>query len=236
MRKALIITKYELLQFFSNLSGYIFIIIFVMINAWFFAMPLFAYNIASLSTFFYTTQLLLIVFIPVVTMNLISREKNNGTIETIYTLPIKVKDFIIGKYIASLCIVMIALLPSIIHFFTICLIGINVDFGIIFCGFLSLLLTSAVYCGIGVFSGCISSNQIISFILSFFIIIILYLLENVLMYLPVRLTSFLQFISITWQNANLLKGVIDTRVLIYFFSLIFVFLYSGINYLESKTK
>jgi len=169
-------------------------------------------------------------------MNLISKEKQSGTIETIYTLPLKLVEFILGKYFTSLILITISFIPSLVHFITICIIGINVDFGIIFCGFLSLVLTSATYCAIGIFTGCITTNQITSFILSFLIIIIFYLLENVLLFLPVKLTSLLQFMSITWQNANLIKGVIDTRVLTYFSSIIFIFLWWGISYLESKKR
>ena len=236
MTKALIITKNELLQFFTGLSGYIFISVFALINAWFFAMPLFVRNIASLNSFFSTSQLLFIIFIPIITMNLISKEKQAGTIETMYTLPLKMHDFVIGKYLASFLIVMISLLPSVVHLFTIVLLGINVDYGIIFCGYLSLILTAGVYCGIGVFAGSITTNQIVSFVFSFLIIMVFFLMENMLMFFPMQFTPFLQYLSITWQNSNLIKGVIDTRVMVYFFSLIFVFLWSAINILESKTK
>jgi len=236
MNKALIITKNELLQFFTGLSGYIFISVFALINAWFFAMPLFVRGMASLSSFFSTTQLLFMVFIPIVTMNLISKEKQAGTIETMYTLPLKIHDFIIGKYLASFLIVMISIVPSLVHLLTIAFLGINVDYGIIFCGYLSLALTAGVYCGIGIFTGSITSNQIVSFIFSFLIILVFFFMENILVFFPMQFTPFLQYISITWQNSNLIKGVIDTRVLVYFFSLIFVFLWSSVNVLEAKTK
>ena len=234
--KAFIITKNELLQFFSSLSGYIFISVFVLIYAWFFSMPLFVSNVANLSAFFSTVQLLFMVYIPIITMNLISKEKQTGTIETMYTLPLKLSDLVLGKFLAGLAIVVISLVPSAIHYLTILWLGINVDHGIIFCGYLSLVLTAGVYCAVGIFTGTTSSNQIVAFIFSFLLIIIFYLMNSIMYFLPIRLTPFFQYISITWQNSNLIKGVIDTRVLVYFFSLIFVFLFGAVSILDSKTK
>lgn len=234
MNKSLIVAKNELLQFFSGLSAYVFLIVFSLINSWFFAMPLFVKNSAQLTSFFSTTQLLFIVFIPVITMNFIAKEKQSGTMEILLTLPIKLKDIVLGKFLSGLVIILVSIFPSIVYFLTISFFGINVDYGIIFCGYLSIILTSAVYCAIGVFAGSVSANQIISFILSFLIILFLFLLENIMIFLPASLTNFFQYISITWQNNNLIKGVIDTRVLVYFISLVFIFLWSSINILESK--
>lgn len=236
MKKSIVITKNELLQFFSNPSGYIFIAVFALINAWFFSMPLFIKNVANLNSFFSTSHLLLIVFIPIITMNLLSKEKISGTIETILTLPVKLNDIIIGKYLAGFIIVMITLIPSIVHLLTISILGLNVDFGVIICGYISLILTAAVYCSIGIFIGALASNQITSFIFSFLLILTFFLMDNIMVFLPLNLTPFLQYLSITWQNSNLTKGVIDTRVIIYFFSLIFIFIWSAINVLKSRNK
>jgi len=236
MKKALIITKNELLQFFCNLSGYIFISVFVMLYAWFFSMPFFVDNVASLSRFFATVQLIFMEYIPIITMNMISKENQYGTIETLFTLPLKVSSIIVGKFLASFIIVLISLLPSVVHFITIFLLGENLDLGVMLCGYLSLILTSAVYCAIGVFTGTFSTNQIVSFIFSFLLIILFYSMDYVIAYLPIFLTPFLQYISITWQNSNLIKGVVDTRVLVYFVSLTFLFLFWATNVFERKSK
>ncbi len=234
MNKILLITKNELLQFFSGLSAYIFLLVFTAIISWFFAMPLFVNNIAGLNSFFNTVQLLFIVFLPIITMNLLAKEKQIGTMELLYTMPLKVNEIIIGKFLSGIVIVMISLFPSIVFLLTILSIGVNVDLGIIFCGYFSLFLTSSLYCSIGVFSGVLSGNQVITFVLSFIIILFLFLLDNILFFLPIYLTPFFQYLSITWQNSNLIKGVIDSRVMVYFFSLIFGFLWLSVNILEIK--
>jgi len=227
MRKTIIITNTELLQFFCSPAGYIFISVFVLIYAWFFAMPFFINNLATLQTFFTTTQLLFIVYIPIITMNLISREHQCGTIETLFTLPIKISSIIIGKFLAGFILVIFSLLPSLVHLTTIILLGENIEYGVLICGYIGLILTAAVYCAMGIFTGTLSSNQIVAFIFSFLLIVIFYLMDYILVYLPIYLTPYLQYISITWQNANLIKGVIDTRVLVYFISLIFIFLWGA---------
>ncbi|MCK9328789.1 MAG: hypothetical protein PHY08_03630 [Candidatus Cloacimonetes bacterium] len=234
MNKILLILRNELMQFFTGLSAYIFFIVFIAINSWFFAMPLFINNNANLNSFFMTSQLLLIIFIPVITMNLLPKERQLGTIEILHTIPLKIYQIIFGKFLAGLVIIIFAILPSIIYLITIANIGINVDYGIIFCGYLSLILTSAVYCAIGIFSGSFSPNQIISFIISFIIILFFYLLDNIMIFLPASITTFLQYISITWQNSNLIKGVVDSRVLVYFISLIFVFLWFSMIIMNRK--
>jgi len=236
MRKTIIIAKTELLQFFCSLSGYIFISVFVLLYAWFFVMPFFINNIANLQTFFTTTQLLFIVYIPIITMNLISREKQFGTIETLFTLPLKVSSLVIGKFLAGFIIVLFSLLPSLVHLATVILLGENIEYGVLICGYISLILTAGVYCAMGIFTGTLSSNQIVSFIFSFLLIIVFYLMDYILVYLPTALTPYLQYISITWQNANLIKGVIDTRVLVYFFSLIFIFLWVAVTIFGNRRK
>ena len=133
-------------------------------------------------------------------------------------------------------IVLLSIVPSVIHLITISYIGINVDFGVLFCGYLSLILTAGVYCAIGLFSGSVTTNPIVSFMLSFLFIILFFLMDYIMLYMPLKLTPFLQYISMTWQTNNLIKGVIDSRVMVYFFSLIYIFLWSATNVLKSKTK
>jgi len=236
MKKALIITQNELLQFFCSLSGYIFISVFVVIYAWFFAMPFFIDSVANLQSFFSTVQLIFMVYIPIITMNLVSREKQYGTIETMFTLPLKVSSLVVGKFLAGFIIVLISLLPSLVHLVTIILLGENLEYGVLLCGYISLILTAGVYCAMGIFTGTLSANQIVAFIFSFLLIVVFYLMDYILIYLPTILTPYLQYISITWQNTNLIKGVIDTRVLVYFFSLIFVFLWSAVAIFETRRK
>ncbi len=234
MKNSLIIAKREIKSFFSSPAAYIVLIVFSLISTWFFIMPLFTNGIAALSSLFSTIQIVFLAFIPVITMGALSRERNTGTIEILLTLPISAKDVILGKYFFSLFIILVSLLFTFPQFLTIAILGSSVDFGVIFCGYLGLALISAVYCAIGIFCSTLTSNQIVSFIISFLILLALFSMEFALIYLPARITPFFQYLSITWQFSNLYKGVIDSRVLVYFSTLIFTFLFFAVEMLNKK--
>jgi ABC-2 type transport system permease protein len=152
------------------------------------------------------------------------------------TLPLQTYEIVLGKFFAGVTIVLVSIFPSVFHFLTISFIGINVEYGIIACGYISLILTAAVYTAVGIFAGTISANQIVAFIVAFLIVIVFFLMNQILVYLPISWTAFLSYFSLTWQNANLIKGVIDTRVLVYFFSLIFVFLFFATTVLDARKR
>ena len=157
-------------------------------------------------------------------MGLLAKERSSGTIELLTTLPIKDSDIIIGKFWASLLLISIGLLFTLIHFFTIVILGKNIDYGSIFCGYLGLILLGGVYSAIGIFSSSITSNQIVAFIISFFIVFFLFILQYSLLFIPDFLTEIFQYLSVSYHFSNISRGVIDTRNIIYFLSLIVVFL------------
>lgn len=234
MNKSLIIAKREIKSFFQSPAAYIVLIVFSLITTWFFIMPLFTTGLAHMKSMFSTIQIMFLAFIPVITMGALSKERNTGTIEILLTLPLTSKDLIIGKYLSSLFIILVSLLFTFPQFLTVAFLGYSVDFGVIFCGYLGLFLIASVYCAVGVFCSTLTANQIISFIISFIILLALYSMEYALIFVPSGLIVFFQYFSITWQFSNLYKGVIDTRVLIYFATLIFTFLFFAIEMLDRK--
>lgn len=234
MKQALIIAKREFFSFFKSPVAYITITVFTLINAWFFIMPFFSNGQASLNSLFKSIQLVYLAFIPVITMGLIAKERSNGTIETLMTMPVKTHDIIIGKYLFSLSVILVSLCLTLVHFITIMIFGQLLDYGVIFSAYLGVFLIGAVYCAIGIFTSTLSSNQIIAFILSFVLSLIFFFLEYALIFIPNSILPFFQYLSITWQYSNLAKGVIDSRVLVYFASLITLFLYLSNLILSSK--
>ncbi|HOQ80933.1 MAG TPA: ABC transporter permease [Candidatus Cloacimonadota bacterium] len=234
MRNIRLIAKRELLSFFKSPTAYITLIVFTLINTWFFIMPLFSTGNASLNGLFFSIKLVWLVYIPVISMGLIAKERNTGTLETLLTLPIKIGEIVIGKYLFALIVILISLSLTIPNFLTIAFLGQNVDYGLIFCAYLGLFMIGAVYASIGILCSTLSSNQIAAFILSFVISLMFFSLEYALIYIPNLLLPVFQYLSITWQYSNLSKGVIDTRVLVYFISLVFVLLFISIEYLKGK--
>lgn len=229
-----IIAKKELKSYFSSPAAYIVLVIFLLIGGWFFANPLFLNNQAELRSLFSIIPMIFLFFVPAITMGLVAKEKNNGTFETLTTFPLKDSQIILGKFWASLILVGIGLLFTLVHFITITLLGTNVDFGAIFCGYLGLILLGGVYSAIGIFTSSVTSNQIVSFIISFFIIFFLYLLQFSLFFVPSFLAGFFQYLSVGYHFSNFTRGVIDTRNVIYFVSLIILFLRLSVIVLESR--
>ncbi|MCK5051630.1 MAG: ABC transporter permease subunit [Candidatus Cloacimonetes bacterium] len=234
MNLAITITKKEIKSYFNSPAAYIVLVIFLLLSGWFFASPLFINNQANLRTLFSIIPLLYLFFIPAITMGLLSREKNTGTMELLATLPIKDSQIIMGKFWASVLLIGVGLLLTLVHFITIVLLGTNVDFGAIFCGYIGLLFLGAVYSAIGIFASSITSNQIVSLIISFFIIFFFFVIKFFLFFIPDFMVGIFQFLSIDYHFSNITRGVIDTRNIIYFVSLIVLFLKLAQTSLENR--
>ena len=234
MNLAITITKKEIKSYFNSPAAYIVLVIFLLLSGWFFSSPLFINNQANLRTLFSIIPLLYLFFIPAITMGLLSREKNTGTMELLATLPIKDSQIITGKFWASVYLIGVGLLLTLVHFITIVLLGTNIDFGAIFCGYIGLLFLGAVYSSIGIFASSITSNQIVSLIISFFIIFFFFVIKFFLFFIPDFLVGIFQFLSIDYHFSNITRGVIDTRNIIYFVSLIVLFLKLAQASLENR--
>ena len=229
-----IIANKELKGYFNSPAAYIVLVIFLLLGGWFFASPLFLNNSADLRSMFAIIPIIYLFFVPAVTMNLISRERSSGTIELLSTFPIKESAIVMGKFWASLGLIAIGLLFTLIHLITIMILGSNIDYGAIFCGYLGLLLLGGLYSAIGIFTSSITDNQIIAFIISFFIVFFLFIIQYSLIFIPSFMAGFFQYISVGYHFNNISRGVIDTRNLIYFASGIILFLKLSIMILEIR--
>lgn len=229
-----ILANKELKGYFNSPAAYIVLVIFLLLGGWFFASPLFLNNTAELRSLFGIVPIVYLFFIPAITMNLLSKEKSSGTIEILATLPIKESQIVIGKFWASLGLIAVGLIFTLIHLITIILLGTNIDFGPIFCGYIGLFLLGALYSSIGIFSSAITGNQIVAFIISFFIAFFLFIIQYSLFFIPSFLTEFFQYISTGYHFDNISRGVIDSRDLIYFISGTALFLKLSISILENR--
>ncbi len=234
MNNTLIIMRKELRSYLNSPASYVVLFVFLIISGWFFSSPLFLINQASLDTLFNIIPIVFVFFIPAITMNLISREKDNGTIESLTTFPLSDIEIIAGKFLASVALILIGLTFTLVHFLTISLLGQNVDYGAIFCGYLGILLMGAAYSAVGIFSSTLSNNQIIAFIIALLIIFFLFIIQFILFFLPSSMAEFFQFISTDYHFSNLARGIIDSRDIIYFGSLIAVFLKLATVIMETR--
>ena len=224
----------EMKSYFNSPMAYIFLVIFAIINGYFFTRTFFLFNQSDMRSLFNIIPLVYLFFIPAVTMSLIAREKNLGTMEIISTLPIKDMEFVVGKFLAALSLVITGLLVTFVHLFTLTQVGTNVDYGAIFTGYLGLALAGAVYSSVGTFASSITDNQVVAFIIGIFIVLIFFLMDKMLMFVPVYLTGIIQYLSVDYHLSNISRGVIDSRNLVYFVSVVGFFLFMTVRILEIR--
>ena len=230
---SIIFCKKELKSYFDSPIAYIIITIFLLISGWFFFSDLFLVNQATLRNLFGIIPFIFMFFIPAITMRLISEEKKSGTIEILLTLPVKDHQIILGKFLAGMFLISLAVILTLVYAFTLSGLG-NLDFGSVVSGYLGLILLGATYLSIGIFTSSLTQNQIVAFIISFMIIFVLYLLDNVLIFMPGFLASVLEYLSVNYHFSNISRGVIDSRDVIYYLSLIFFFLFLAVRVLSSR--
>ena len=169
---------------------------------------------------FNVVPLVYLFFIPAITMGLIAREKNIGTMEVISTLPINDVEFVVGKFLSALSLIGLGLIFTLIHFITLINVGTNIDYGAVFTGYLGLLMLGSVYASVGTFASSVTDNQVIAFIISVFIVLIFFLMDKMLYFMPATIAGIIQYISVDYHLSNISRGVIDSRNIIYFASLI----------------
>jgi ABC-2 type transport system permease protein len=218
MDNTLAIFKKELKSYFNSPIAYIVITVFLGIAGWFFSAGLFLVNEASLRNVMGVIPLIFLFFIPAITMRLISEERKVGTIELILTMPLKEYEIILGKFLASLALLGIALFFTLAYTLTIAILG-DPDGGPIFTGYIGLLLMGSAYLSMGIYASSITENQIVAFIVGFLIILVFFMLDKVLIFVPPSLSGILEYLSVDFHFNNIMRGVIDTRDIIYYLSL-----------------
>ena len=222
----------EIRGFFNSPMAYIFLVIFSIFNGYFFTSTFFLYNQSDLRSLFSIVPMVYLIFIPAISMGLIARENNIGTMETIATLPIKTHEFVLGKYFAAVVLILLGLLATIIHFFTLVKFGTKI--GALFTGYIGLAFVGSMYASIGIFASSITDNQVVAFIIGVFIVLIFFLMGFFLPLVPSDLAGIVQYISVDYHYSNISRGVIDSRNIVYFLSVIGFFLIMTIQSLQSR--
>ncbi len=219
------ITKRELNSFFDSLIAYIMLVLFLGFSGfftWLLGSDIFLVGEASLESFFNVAFWTLFFFIPALTMRLLAEEKKTGTIELLLTKAITDRELVVGKFLATLLLVLIALLFTLPYVITLANIG-NIDAGQIFCGYLGLLLMSGMYTSIGLYASSITSNQIVAFLAALFIGLFFHIIFGALArQVHGWIGQVLESLSLTNHFESISRGVMDTRDLFYFLSVIVI--------------
>ena len=233
MRNINTILVRELRSLFNSATAYIIMVVFLGLSGWFFASSLFLQNVASLRSVFETTPFLLLFFAPAITMRTISEEKKVGTIELLLTKPVKDQDIVIGKFLASWFFFMIALVPTLVYLVSLLMVG-KVDAGPIVGGYLGLLLLGGGFLALGIIGSALSENQVVAFIVSFLIMFSFFIVDKIVAFLPVSVATVVEYLGIDYHFSNIARGVIDSRDLVYYVSLIGFSLFVATSLLERR--
>ncbi len=223
MKEIWIIARRELSTFFNSLMAYILLIAFLGFSGfftWISGADVFMVGQANMQSFFGIAYWTLFFFIPGITMGLLSEETRSGTIELLLTKPISDWQVILGKFVSTLVLICIALAFTLPYYISIATLG-PLDHGSVWTGYLGLILMSASYISIGLFASSLSKNQIVAFLMALLIGIFFHIIFGVL---AGNFTGFLgglfSYLNLSTHYESISRGVIDTKDLIYFFSLI----------------
>lgn len=236
----------EIRGFLSSTIGYIFILIYLIASGIFHWIVSDDTNLlegseADLIPFFNLSPVIFLILIPAITMRSIAEERRTGTIELLFTRPLSDFQILFAKYLSGVTLLVISLIPTVVYYISMYYLGNPVgviDSGATFTSYLGLILLGAVFVAIGTFASSITSSQIVAFILGMFLCWLFY--DGI-----DRLGSFNLFGSadsivkkfgIAYHYDSIKKGVVDSKNIVYFLSVISVFLFAGLTVIKSLKK
>ncbi len=228
------IFKKEFRTYFVSPIAYIVISIFLLVTGWFFFSTFFLFNQANLRSFFSLLPMTFSFVVPAITMRLLSEELNVGSYEILLTMPITFRQVVLGKFMASVVFISAMLVPTLAYPITVSFLG-QLDWGPVLGGYMGAILLGASFSAIGLFASSLTRNQIIAFIMGMAICFSLALIDKILFFLPPTLLSIFEYLGADSHFQNIAKGIMDSRDIIYFFSLIFVGLYATRFAMEAKS-
>lgn len=217
MHETWTLAKRELHAYFDSPAAYVVLSVFLLITGWFFGNGLFLDNVASLRSVFDMVPFLFLFFIPAITMSTFAEERRSGTLELLLTMPVRDAQVIAGKLLSVTIFLLVAIALTWCYALTLSVLG-DLDAGATVGGYLGLFLFGLTCAAIGIFASSLTRNQIVAFILGFAIIFVLYLVDKVTPFVPGWMAGILQYLGLDYHYRNLLRGVIDSRDVLYYLS------------------
>ena len=223
MSNVLSIARRELRSYFDSPIAYIVLVAFLLVAGWMFFSVLFLIGRADMRGFFtpspFSPAMLLVILAPAVTMRLVAEERKTGTLELLTTLPVTDAEVVLGKFLAALGLLATALALTLAYALTVSSLG-KLDWGPVLGGYLGMLLFAGSMLAIGLLCSTLTDNQIVAFITGFIACAALFFVYWLQFLMPQALASVFEVVSTSSHLENLARGVIDSRDVLYFLSLI----------------
>jgi len=235
MTSILTLIKKEFRLYFNSPVAYIFITFFLVISSWMYMRSLFLVGQADMRNYFLLAPWLLLFLVPAISMKLLSEEKKIGTMEVLMTWPVRDYEVVLGKFFGSFLFLIIAILGTLPLLIILSYLG-SPDWGAIIGSYLGTLFLAASFLAIGLWASGLTDNQIIAFIVSIVVIFVLFMLGNdsILFFVPQSIANFLKSLSLGSHYDSISRGVIDTRDVLYYLSIIGFFLYLNVKTMERR--
>lgn len=212
-----VLAQKELSILFNSAATYVICVVFFLISGWLFVSPLFQINESTLDTFLKPMPLIFTFLIPALTMRSFAEEFRAGTIEYLATLPVKDSEIVLAKYLAAMGLIGILLGFTLIYPLVLMIVG-RPDPGQMMGGYISLVGLGSFFAAIGLWASSMTRNQVVAFIVSFFVCFIFFLLSHIADFVPGLLGSFLRAWSVEGHFDALARGVLDSQDLLYWAS------------------
>jgi ABC-2 type transport system permease protein len=233
MRQALLIFNKEFKDYFLSPIAYIVIAVFLLVTGWLFFSTFFGYGQADLRRFFNLLPFIFALVVPVITTQLFSEELNVGSYEILLTLPVTFQDIIIGKFMAGVAFVAAILLPTLSYPIFISFLG-DLDWGVVVGSYIGSFLLGAAFTAIGLLASSLTRNQIIACIVGMAICAVLAIIDKMLFFFPQSILNVVAYLSASIHFENIAKGIVDSRDLLYFLSIVFIGLYATHLVMQEK--
>ncbi|BBM89699.1 hypothetical protein COTS27_01406 [Spirochaetota bacterium] len=214
----------EVKGFFFSPVAYVVATVFFIVSGVFFWPAFFVQNQAELRSFFAMLPWSLTFIIPALTMRLFAEERQSGSYEMLYTLPVTLEEIIVGKFCAVLVFLLFMLSIVPLYGITVSWVG-DLNWGIVWGGFFGALFLGAFYAAVGLFASSLTKNQVIAFIIGLCIALLFFLVDKFFVFLPQSIIAIFNFFSSDIHFKNITKGVLDIRDILFFVWLTYIFLW-----------
>jgi len=233
MKSSLTLARKELAIMLNTPATYVISVVFMLITGWLFVSPLFQVNQSTLDTFFRPLPLIFTFLVPALTMRSFAEEFKTGTIEYLSTLPLEDHDIVLGKYLAAMGLLGLLIAFTLVFPVVLFFVG-RPDPGQLVGVYVSIVGLASFFSAIGLFASVTTRNQVVAFIIGFFICFLFFLLNRVADFMPGLLANFVRGFSVDEHFDALARGVLDTRDLLYWATGTIFFLTACLSVMQSK--
>jgi ABC-2 type transport system permease protein len=233
MARTWAIAKREFRAYFNSPVAYIVVSLFLLLVGVLFWWPFFVPGRLSMRDFFAIVPLAFVVYAPAVTMRLLAEERGSGTLEVLATMPVRDIEIVGGKYLAALGLLLVTLLLTLPYAFTLSSLG-HLDPGPVVGGYIGLFFIGAAYLAIGLLFSAMTQHQMVAFFGALIVCLAFFLLDKFMPLVPAGIASVVEYLSFDFHYQSIARGVVDTRNVVFFLSVIGMSLMAAYASLESR--